>query len=336
MSLLIIAEIGANHLGSFDRAIALIDAAAVAGADAVKLQLYSPDNMVADAGYVIKSGPWAGRNLIDLYREAQTPWNWFGPLFNYARRIGIEIFSSVFDETGVDFLEELNCPRYKISSFELVDLDLIRKAASTGKPLILSTGMARNYEIVEAVKHARAAGCQHITLLKCTSGYPAEAQEADLWALRNWPRTWVDAVGISDHTPGCGVACAAAYEGATLIEKHLTLSRKAGGPDAAFSLEPNEFATLVTEVHRAACASYRRDDDPAESEKPSLALRRSLYFAEDLPAGTVLSAPHIRTARPALGLHPHYRESLYGRTLARSVKKGEPVTWQNLTECPAA
>lgn len=275
----IVAELSANHNGSLDRALRLVDAAAQAGADAVKFQLYDPDKM-APSDLVIESGPWAGRNARELYREAMTPREWFLPLFDHARRCGIEAFSSVFDIDGLAFLESLGCPRYKIASFEILDLELIRAVAAAGKPLIISTGMATLEEIGSAVFHA--GRCDGLTLLKCTSAYPAPPWHANLQTITHlrvrFPH--VD-VGLSDHTLGIGAAVAATVLGASLIEKHLTLSRADGGPDAAFSSEPHEFAAMVKACREAAQAIGEVRYGPTESERPQLQLRgRTLLGGE--------------------------------------------------------
>lgn len=271
----IVAELSANHLGSLDRALRIIRAAKDAGADAIKFQTYTVKGMVSDPDKVLSSGPWAGRSQGDLYAEAMTPRSWHQALFEYARSISIEPFSTPFTPDDVDFLEELDCPRYKIASFELTDLALIRYAASKGKPLIISTGMATREDITAAVLNALDAGCVDITLLKCTSAYPADVADANLAtlaSLRNAP--CISAVGLSDHTLGIAVPVAATALGAAMIEKHLTLSRDDGGPDAAFSLEPDEFAEMVKACRDAAAAIGEVRYGPTPSEASSLALRR--------------------------------------------------------------
>ena len=315
----IIAELSANHNGSLDMALAIIEAAAKAKASAIKLQTFTPESMAVE--YSIKDGPWAGQNLIDLYKQAHTPREWHQELFAKARSLGIVPFSSPFDEASVDFLEKLNCPLYKIASFEIVDIPLIRYVASTKKPIFISTGMATLAEIDRAVEAAQ--GCE-ITLLKCTSAYPAPFSDANLATLADMGRFY-GRVGISDHTPGIGVAVAAVALGATVVEKHLTLSRSDGGPDSGFSMEPSEFAQLVTECNAAYQAIGTISYGPTESERPSLALRRSLYFSEDVQAGTVLTKKHFRTARPALGLPPMEIDNLIGRVLTKGFAKGAPV-----------
>lgn len=274
----IVAELSANHLGSLDRALRLIDIAALAGADAVKLQLYDPDKM-APSDLVIESGPWAGRNARELYREAMTPREWFLPLFDHARRSGIEAFSSVFDTGGLAFLESLGCPRYKIASFEIVDLALIGAAAATGKPLILSTGMASATEIFAAVQAARSSSWHpNITLLKCTSAYPASLEDANLATMIDLEGRFHCDAGVSDHTLGITVPVVATAAGAVMIEKHLTLSRSDGGSDAAFSSEPHEFAAMVKACREAVQALGEVRYGPTESERPQLQLRGRTLF----------------------------------------------------------
>lgn len=321
----IVAEISSNHNGSLYRAIELVEAAAKAGADAVKFQTFKPESMVADESYVIEDGPWKGRKLIDLYRKAYTPWEWHPILFQKARELDMIPFSSPFDAEAVDFLETLNCPMYKIASFELGDFDLIRKAASTGKPLIISTGMAWLDEIEEAVGSAIKAGCCDITLLKCTSAYPAPISDADLATIADMRMRTGCEIGISDHTLGTVVSVTAVAFGVTVIEKHLTLSRADGGLDAAFSMEPHEFAQLVTECNQAIAAIGQVQYGPSNSEISSRDLRRSLYFSENLPAGTIIERHHICTARPALGLEPRYLDKIIGQRLTVDVCRGNPV-----------
>lgn len=270
----IVAEIGANHLGLYGKALSLIDAAAKAGADAVKLQTFTPEQMAAP-GKVIEEGPWAGRELLQLYRETHTPREWHEALFRHAKAQSLIVFASVFHPDDVDFLETLDCPIYKIASFEILDTKLIRHAAGTGKPLVISTGMATLGEIALAVHAAKQAGCRDLTVLKCTSAYPADCSEANLGAMSEIRRT-LDAhkVGLSDHTPGSAVAVAATALGATMIEKHLTMSRRWGGPDAAFSMEPDEFAVMVSDCRRAAQAVLGDQIGPTAGERAHLSLRR--------------------------------------------------------------
>ncbi len=272
--MIIVAELSANHLGSFGRAIAIVEAAARAGADAVKLQTFTPEQM-ADADTVVEEGPWAGCNLVDLYRRAHVPREWHAQLFQRARALGMAAFSSVFHPDDVDFLEGLGCPMYKIASFELLDLPLIYRAARTGRPIVMSTGMATFEEIEKAVLATKAAGCTDLTLLKCTSAYPASPTDANLATGPSMASCWKRVRwGVSDHTMGIGVAVAAAALGATMIEKHLTLRRSHGGPDASFSMEPEEFAQMVTECRRAEQAIGGVRYGPSESEAAHLKLRR--------------------------------------------------------------
>lgn len=313
----IVAEMSANHLGSIQRARDIIDAAADAGADAIKFQTWKPGTMCI-SDYVLDSGPWKGRKLRELYEESHTPWGWHAMLFSHARRRNLVPFSAAFDRESVDFLETLDVDRHKVASFELTDLPLIRYMASKGKPMILSTGMATEGEIDAACK---AAGERHgfdLTLLKCTSAYPADASHANLHTCDDWGSSW----GISDHSIGIGVACAAAALGATMIEKHLTLSRADGGPDAGFSMEPAEFKQMVVECRRAAAAIGEVKYGPGPSE--STALRRSLWVARDISKGETLRlGDNVVTARPALGMHPD--TPINGCRARHDLKAGRPL-----------
>lgn len=323
----LIAELSCNHKGSIERALELVAAAAEAGADGIKLQTWQPKRMVADPHYVIESGPWAGRNLAALYEEAYTPWRWHPKIFAVAKRLGMVGFSTPFDTDALEFLEQINCPMYKIASFEIVDLELIKAVARTGKPMIMSTGMANPIEIGSAALNAHDAGCRDVTLLKCTSSYPADASDANLRTMQYlscFPR--VTAFGLSDHTQGVGVAVAAAALGASVIEKHFTLRRSDGGPDAAFSMEPDEFKTMVVACRQAAAAIGEVTYGPLPSEAAQLALRRSLHIAKDLPAGHVITSDDIVSARPANGMHCHHWPAVMGAMLARNVCKGEPTS----------
>lgn len=322
----IIAELSANHLGSLDHALKIVDAAARAGASAVKLQTWSPGTMVGRPDYTLKSGPWAGRKLAELYAEAWTPWDWHRPIFERANSHGMEAFSSVFDQESLVFLEDLRVPRYKIASFELTDAYLIQLAASTGKPLILSCGMARKDEITMAVNYARAAGCKELTLLKCTSAYPAKLADANIATMVDMWKSFGCSVGLSDHTPGPIAAMAAVANGASVIEKHLTLSRADGGPDSGFSMEPDEFAAMVTGCQRIAetmgCVKY----GPSRAEASQVGLRRSLYLVKDAKAGEELKRYHVRSARPALGLNPTEFPFVEGQRFAYDVYAGQPLS----------
>lgn len=326
----VIAEMSCNHNGSFDRAIAIVEAASAAGADAIKLQTYTADTMTiqsAGPGFLIEGGLWGGRTLYDLYEEAHTPWSWHGPLFERGRELGITVFSSPFDATAVDFLEGLNAPAYKVASFEIVDIPLIRRIARTGKPMIMSTGMANVEEIGEAVAAARDAGAREIALMHCVSGYPAPARDANLQMIGILADKFDVTVGLSDHTLDVGVAVAAVSNGATLIEKHLTLSRSDGGPDAEFSAEPKEMESLVRNARYAAEASRNRGFARGESESPNRVFRRSLYAVRDIAAGEPLTAENVRAIRPGLGLAPKHFDDLMGRTACQEIARGTPLSW---------
>jgi len=328
----IIAEMSGNHNQSLERALAIVEAAAAAGADAVKLQTYTADTMTLDIheGDFFIEDPnslWKGQSLYRLYQEAYTPWEWHEPIFRRCRELGLLAFSTPFDESAVDFLESLDVPAYKIASFENTDLVLIRKAAATGKPLIISTGMATAAELDEAMRAAREAGAKHIVLLKCTSTYPASPENSNLATIPHMESLFGCQVGLSDHTMGVGVAVAAVALGATVIEKHFTLSRADGGVDAAFSMEPEEFRRLVEETKRAWQALGRVHYGPTEAEKPSLKHRRSLYVSRDIKAGEPFTRDNVKAIRPGLGLPTKYLEAVLGKTAKRDVKKGTPVTW---------
>jgi N-acetylneuraminate synthase len=327
----IVAEMSGNHNQSLERALAIVEAAARAGAHAIKLQTYTADSMTLDlAGgeFVISDpqSPWAGRTLYDLYREAQTPWEWHEPLFRRARSLGMLAFSTPFDASAVGFLEQLDVPCYKIASFENTDLPLIEKVAGTGKPIVISTGMASEAEIRAAVDTARGAGSGGVVLLKCTSSYPADPGESNLMTLPDLRQRFGCEVGLSDHTLGLGAAVASVALGAALIEKHVTLSRKDGGVDAAFSLEPSELAALVQEVERAWRALGQVSYGPCVSERKSLQFRRSLYVVEDIAAGEVFTERHVRAIRPGLGLAPKFLRSVIGKRARRTVKRGTPLS----------
>ncbi|MFB1489892.1 MULTISPECIES: pseudaminic acid synthase [unclassified Thiocapsa] len=328
----VIAEMSGNHNQSLDRAFAIVDAAAEAGAHAIKLQTYTADSMTLDLskGEFMISDPaslWAGQSAHTLYGQAYTPWEWHAPIMARAKSMGLICFSSPFDESAVDFLETLDVPAYKIASFECVDLPLIRKAASTGKPLIISTGMATIPEIGEAVETARSAGCKDLVLLKCTSTYPASPENSHVRTIAHMRALFGCEVGLSDHTFGIGAAIAAVAFGATLIEKHFTLSREEGGVDAAFSLEPHELAALVTETERAWQAIGEIRYGPTEAEEKARLRRRSLYIAQDLQSGDVLTPRNLRRIRPGLGLAPKFYDMLIGQRVTRAIKAGTPMSW---------
>lgn len=326
----LIAELSGNHNGQLDRALALVDAAADTGADAVKLQTYTADTITIDhdgPGFTIEGGLWDGRTLHDLYREAHTPWDWHPALFARGRELGLIVFSSPFDGTAVDLLQELDAPAYKIASFELVDLPLIRRCAGTGKPLIMSTGMAGLGEIAAAVSTARDAGAEQIALLHCTSGYPTPPEDADLRTIPHLAEAFGLVTGLSDHTMGVGAAVAAVALGAAIIEKHFTLRRADGGADSAFSLEPEELRVLCEGVALAHRALGRVRYDRSDSEKGNVQFRRSLYIVEDMRAGEVLTERTLRSIRPGHGLSPACYDLLLGKRLSRDAPRGTPMSW---------
>ncbi len=327
----VIAELSANHRGSFDDAVKIVRAAREVGADAVKLQTYTADTLTipSDAEPFRHQGGslWAGRTLHDLYAEASTPWEWQPKLQEVAHEVGIDLFSSPFDPTAVDFLETMNVPAYKIASFELVDLPLIRRVAATGKPVILSTGMATLDEVDEAVAAARGAGAAGVALLKCTSAYPALPEEMNLLTIPALAERFGTPVGLSDHTLGIVAPVAAVSLGAAIVEKHLTLSREAGGPDAAFSLEPREFAEMVASIRIAEKVLGEVRHAPTEREAESRRFRRSLFVVRDVKAREAFTAENVRSIRPAAGLSPKYLEAVLGRHAARDIVSGTPLSW---------
>ena len=328
----IIAEMSGNHNQSLERALAIVDAAAEAGVDAVKIQTYTADTMTLDIDtgeffIADKDSLWEGESLYHLYEKAHTPWEWHKPIFDRCKAHGIMGFSTPFDDTSVDFLEELGVPCYKIASFENVDLPLIRKVARTGKPLIVSTGMTTVSELDDLVRTARENGCTDLTLLKCTSSYPSSPEGTNLRTIPHMRELFRCDVGLSDHTLGIGVAVASVALGATVIEKHFTLSRADGGVDSVFSLEPDEMAQLVRECHAAALAMGEVRYEMAEQEKKSLQFRRSLYVAADMKAGDVFTEKNLRRVRPGHGLSPKHYDTLLGRCVKCDVKRGTPVSW---------
>jgi pseudaminic acid synthase len=327
----IVAELSANHNQSFEQAVRIIHAAKDAGADAIKLQTYTADTITlpSDKEYfrILGGTLWDGRTLHDLYREAFTPWDWQPKLKQIADDLGIHCFSSAFDETAVDFLERMNVPAHKVTSFELVDIGLIRKMARTGKPLIMSTGMATEAEIAEAVETARAAGATQIALLKCTSAYPAPPEEANLRTLPELARRFHCPAGLSDHTMGIAVPVAAVALGACIVEKHLCLSRAEGGPDSGFSLEPQEFKAMVGAVRSAEKALGTVQFAPSPREAGSRKFRRSLFVAENIKKGEVFTAQNVRSVRPSDGLHPRHLNEVLGQRAARDIEKGTPLDW---------
>ncbi|MBV5262232.1 pseudaminic acid synthase [Synechococcus moorigangaii CMS01] len=331
----IVAEMSGNHNQSLDRALEIVEAAAKSGVHALKLQTYTADTMTLDLdeGEFFINDPkslWQGHSLYKLYQQAYTPWEWHEPIFKRCQELGIIGFSTPFDETAVDFLESLDVPCYKIASFENTDLPLIRKVASTGKPIIISTGMASIAELDETVRTAREAGCQDLILLKCTSTYPASPENTNLLTIPHLRELFDVQVGLSDHTLGIGVAVASVALGATFIEKHFTLSRADGGVDAAFSMEPHEMKQLVEETERAWQALGQVRYGATVAEQKSLVFRRSLYVAENIKAGEILTPQNIRRIRPGYGLAPKYYDLVLGKTAKQDLAKGTPLSWDAL------
>jgi len=330
----VICELSGNHNGSLDRALAMIDAAAATGCDAIKLQTYTADTLTLDCdgpGFRIESGPWAGRTLHDLYAEAFTPYAWHAALFERARQHGVILFSTPFDETAVELLESLDAPAYKIASFEAVDLPLIARVARCGKPMIISTGLASLAEMEEALRTAQTNGAAGVALLHCVSAYPAPIDEANVRTVPDLARRFGVVTGLSDHTPGTAAAVAAVALGAAIIEKHFTLARADGGPDAAFSLEPAEFAALTRDCKAAWSALGSATYDELGSEGAAAGHRRSLYVAAPVKAGETLTARNVRSVRPGYGLAPKHLPGVIGRRAARDLKFGEPLDW-NMVE----
>jgi len=327
----VVAEMSANHGGDYERARRLVDAAREVGADAIKLQTYTADSLTLDSDadpFRVSGGTlWDGRTLHHLYREAETPWDWQPRLKAHADAIGLDLFSSPFDAAAVALLEKMAVPAYKIASFEIVDLELIREAARTGKPVILSTGMASRAEIQEAVAAAREAGAGGVALLKCTSAYPAPPDEMNLRAIPSLAETFQVPVGLSDHTLGAAAAVAAVALGACIVEKHLTLSRSLGGPDAAFSMEPDEFRAMVQAIRTAEQALGRADHGIGSAESRSRGFRRSLFVVRDVRRGEPFTSDNIRSIRPASGLAPKHLPAVLGRRATRDVARGTPLAW---------
>ncbi len=333
----IIAEMSGNHNQSLERALAIVDAAAKAGADAVKIQTYTADTMTLnlnEGDFVINDPKslWKGESLYQLYEKAHTPWEWHEPIMKRCEEQGLICFSAPFDATAVDFLETLNVPAYKIASFENTDIPLIKKAASTGKPLIISTGMATEEELRESVDAARLAGCKDLILLKCTSSYPASPLNSNLNTIPAFQEQFAYddlnlQAGLSDHTLGTGAAIASIALGARVIEKHFTLARADGGVDSAFSLEPDELASLVRDSKIAHEALGTVFFGPTEAEKPMLQFRRSLYVAEDVEAGELFTEENLRAVRPGKGLPPKFYERLLGQVVSKAIKRGRPMAW---------
>jgi N-acetylneuraminate synthase len=326
-----VAEMSGNHNQSLDRALAIVEASAKAGVQGLKLQTYTAGTMTLDIDereFFIDdpNSLWAGNSLYKLYQQAYTPWEWHEPIFNRCRELGIVAFSTPFDESAVDFLESLNTPCYKIASFENTDLPLIRKVASTGKPLIISTGMATIAELDETVRTARNAGCEDIILLKCTSTYPATPENTNILTIPHLRDLFNVQVGLSDHTMGIGVSVASVALGATFIEKHFTLSRADGGVDADFSMQPEEMQQLVIESKRAWQSLGKISYGATDAEKKSMVYRRSVYIVQDLEKGDILTSENLRRIRPGYGLAPKYYDLLLGKKVNQAVKKGTPLT----------
>jgi pseudaminic acid synthase len=328
----VIAEVSANHHQSFQATEDIVRAAKRAGADAVKLQTYRPDTITIqsnEAYFKVSGGTlWDGRTLYDLYAEAYMPWDWQPKLKKLAEDLGMHLFSSAFDTTAVDFLEDMDVPAHKVASFELVDIPLIQKMAGTGKPLIMSTGMATAEEIEEAVQGARGAGATEIALLKCTSAYPARAEEMNLRTIPEMARRFAVPVGLSDHTMGIAAPVAAVALGACIIEKHLTLSRSTPGPDSAFSLEPEEFKAMVEAVRIAEKALGQVHIGASDKEEASRMFRRSLFVVADLKEGEAFTAVNVRSIRPGYGLHPRHLKEVLGKRAAQGIKRGTPLSWE--------
>lgn len=327
----IIAEMSGNHNQSLERALEIVEIAAKTGAHALKIQTYTADTMTIDYDkdeFFIseKNSLWKGKSLYQLYEEAHTPWDWHKPIFDRARELGMVPFSTPFDNSAVDFLEDLDNAIYKIASFENTDIPLIKKVASTGKPMIISTGMASYDELAESVAAARDAGCQHLILLKCTSTYPATAENTNIKTIEDIHKKFNCHAGLSDHTMGIGVAVASVALGASVIEKHFTLRRADGGVDSAFSMEPDEMTALVTESERAWQSLGQVTYGPTEKEKTSLVYRRSLYVVEDMKAGDIVTNKNLRAIRPGLGLPPKYLERLIGKKAAVDITRGTPAS----------
>ncbi len=331
----IIAELSANHGQDIEKALALVKVAKDAGADAIKLQTYRADTITIDCDrdeFMIKKGTaWEGQRLYDLYEEAHTPWEWHQAIFDEAAKHGLHCFSSPFDDSAVDFLEDLNAPAYKIASFEIVDHGLIAKVAQTSKPMIMSTGMASKEEIAEAVQVARDNGCTQLALLKCVSAYPAPADEMHLSTIQDLSQSFDCPAGLSDHTLGITVPVAAASIGATIIEKHFTLSRADGGPDSHFSLEPDEFKEMVTSVRAAQSAISVPSYELTPSQVASRMFRRSLFAVKDIKAGEALTKENVRSIRPGHGLAPKHLTEVMTKTAKKAITYGTPLSWEQLS-----
>jgi pseudaminic acid synthase len=329
----IVAELSANHNGNIETAYKIIEAAKQSGANAIKMQTYRPDTITIDCDrkdFRIHEGLWDGRTLYDLYEEAHMPWEWHAPLFEHARKLGITIFSSPFDNTAVDLLEDLNTPAYKIASFELVDLPLIKYAASTGKPMILSTGMADIEEIQEAIDAAHESGCKELAILHCVSGYPAPAEDYNLRTIPDMIERFGLVTGLSDHTLDNTTAITSIAMGASIIEKHFTLDRNNGGPDDSFSLEPEELKNLCKDTKTAWESLGQTSYERKKSEQKNTVFRRSLYVVQDIKAGEILTKENVKSIRPGFGIAPKLFEQVMGRVVSHDIDRGEPLSMEDL------
>jgi len=329
----IIAEMSANHNGDMDAALKIIEEAKRAGADAVKIQTYTADSITLKSNlpdFQISDGLWGGRTLYELYEWAHTPWAWHKPLFEYARKHDITIFSSPFDNTAVDLLEDLNAPAYKIASFEAVDLPLIKYVANTGKPMIISTGMADAEEIGEAIEAAREGGCEELAILHCVSGYPASPEDYNLRTIKDMRERFGLVTGLSDHTLDNTTAIASVVMGSSIIEKHFTLDRNGGGPDDSFSMEPSDLTALCRDAKTAWSALGKVDYGMKSSEQANIKFRRSLYFVKALKAGDVITANAVRSVRPGYGIAPKFVEHIVGKKVVRNIEKNSPVFFDDL------
>ncbi len=331
----VIAEMSANHLGDYDYAARIVRAACDAGANAIKLQTFTADTITLDSDapdFMINGGPWDGRTLHDLYGEAYMPWDWQPRLRTLARELGLDFISSPFDETAVDFLQDIGVDAFKIASFENIDIPLLRRAARTGKPVIVSTGMASIDEIAEAVEALRSSECEQLALLKCTSAYPALPEDMNLQCIPDLASRFDVPVGLSDHTMGHLAPTVAVSLGARIIEKHMTLSRADGGPDSGFSMEPDEFKAMVAAVRTAEAALGTADYGPAAGETINRQYRRSLYIAKDMRAGDIITRDNVRSVRPGHGLHTRHLDEVLGLAVARDVAKGTALSWALIAE----
>ncbi len=329
----VIAELSANHNGKLATAFRIIEEAKKAGADAIKLQTYKPETITLNCDsedFKIHGGIWDGRSLYELYQEAHMPWEWHKPLFQYAKKLGITIFSSPFDNTAIDLLEDLNAPAYKIASFEAVDIPLIKYAASTGKPMIISTGMADAEEIAESIEAAREGGCKELAILHCVSGYPAPAEDYNLRTIPDMIKRFGLVTGLSDHTLDNTIAIASVVMGASIIEKHFTLNRNGGGPDDSFSLEPNDLLELCKSTKSAWRALGKIDYGRKSSEEANIKFRRSLYFVENMKVGDIITENCLKSVRPGFGLLPKHLYTILGKRVKKDILKNTPVNWDKI------